>query len=211
MFRAAGYVDRSQRSRVSMSSHGNREQRQARVERWRLLMRAAQDGDQAAYSQLLSELLPILRNIVRKRWRDQQGVEDIVQDILMSVHSVRHTYDSGRPFLPWLLAISRRRIADAARRMQARAGHEMTIAAIPEGLTDADQKKSSYETSDDQEAIRVALSTLPTGQRRAIELMKLKGLSLEEAAVETGKSVASLKVAVHRAVKAMRQALERKV
>jgi RNA polymerase sigma-70 factor (ECF subfamily) len=53
------------------------------------------------------------------------------------------------------------------------------------------------------------MATLPAGQRRAIELSKLQGLSLDEAAQVTGKSVGSLKVGVHRAIKAMRQALER--
>jgi DNA-directed RNA polymerase specialized sigma24 family protein len=52
--------------------------------------------------------------------------------------------------------------------------------------------------------------TLPDGQPEAIELLKIQGLSLQEASQITGKSVASLKVAVHRAIRAMREALERK-
>src|SRR5262245_43914147 len=39
-----------------------------------------------------------------------------VQDILLSLHSVRATYDPRRPFMPWLLAITRNRLADGARR-----------------------------------------------------------------------------------------------
>jgi RNA polymerase sigma-70 factor (ECF subfamily) len=54
------------------------------------------------------------------------------------------------------------------------------------------------------------MATLPEGQRQAVELLKLQGLSLEEASSVTGKSVSSLKVTVHRALKAMRQALEGK-
>jgi RNA polymerase sigma-70 factor (ECF subfamily) len=56
----------------------------------------------------------------------------------------------------------------------------------------------------------MAMALLPEGQREAIELMKLQGLSLQEAAERTGKSVPALKVTVHRAIKAMRAALERK-
>lgn len=172
-------------------------------------MRAAQEGDNGAYSRLLSEILPLLRGYVRKKWRSPQDVEDIVQDILMSLHTVRHTYDPGRPFMPWLMTISSRRIADTARRLSSRAANETTVETMPETFS-GDDTKSAQDTSDDQEAIRMALSTLPEGQRQAIELMKLQGLSLQEASDRTGKSVASLKVTVHRAVKAMRQALERK-
>lgn len=192
-----------------MSSLGSSDNRQAREEHWRTLMVAAQNGDHAAYSELLSELLPLLRRIVGRKWRSQQDVEDIVQDILLSLHSVRHTYDPGRPFMPWLMTISSRRIADTARRVVSRSANETTVDMMPETFS-GDDAKNAQDTSDDQESIRVALATLPEGQRQAIELMKLQGLSLQEASAQTGKSVASLKVTVHRAVKAMRQVLERK-
>jgi RNA polymerase sigma-70 factor (ECF subfamily) len=172
-------------------------------------MHLAQGGDNAAYSKLLSELLPVLRGTVRRRWRSPQDIEDIVQDILMSVHSVRHTFDPGRPFMPWLMTITARRIADAARRLSSRAANETTVETMPETFS-GDDTKSAQDTSDDQETIRMAMALLPEGQREAIELMKLQGLSLQEAAERTGKSVPALKVTVHRAIKAMRAALERK-
>ncbi len=183
--------------------------RLAREEHWRELMRRAQDGDSAAYSELLTDLLPALRGMVRRRWRSQQDVEDIVQDILLSLHSVRHTFDPSRPFLPWLLTIAKRRIADAARRLSSRAANETTVEVMPETFA-GDDTKSAQDASDDQEALRVALATLPDSQREAVELMKLQGLSLLEASRKTGKSVPALKVSVHRAVKAMREVLERK-
>lgn len=192
-----------------MSRSIGSDEKTAREARWQGLMRAAQDGDNAAYSRLLSELLPILRTFVRYRWRNYDSAEDIVQDILMSLHSVRHTYDPGRPFMPWLVTISSRRIADAARRSTSRAAYETTVETMPETFA-GDDAKTEQDTSDDQEAIRIALSGLPEGQRQAIELMKIQGLSLLEASAQTGKSVTTLKVTVHRAVKAMREALERK-
>jgi RNA polymerase sigma-70 factor (ECF subfamily) len=192
-----------------MTSSGSSDERAVREERWRSLMHLAQGGDNAAYSKLLSELLPVLRGTVRRRWRSPQDIEDIVQDILMSVHSVRHTFDPGRPFMPWLMTITARRIADAARRLSSRAANETTVETMPETFS-GDDTKSAQDTSDDQETIRMAMALLPEGQREAIELMKLQGLSLQEAAERTGKSVPALKVTVHRAIKAMRTALERK-
>jgi RNA polymerase sigma-70 factor (ECF subfamily) len=78
---------------------------------------------------------------------------------------------------------------------------------MPETFS-GDDSKSFEEVSDDQAVVQAALMSLPAGQRQAIELMKLQGLSLHEASVQTGKSIASLKVTVHRAMKAMRQALK---
>lgn len=185
------------------------EPRTARDARWRAQMRAAQDGDQSAYGALLAEILPMLRVIVRRKWGSQQDVDDIVQDILLSLHGVRHTYDPGRPFLPWLLTITYRRIADAARRSTSRSSYETTVDVMPETFS-ADETKNEQDRSDDQAAMRQSVAGLTSGQREAIELTKVQGLSLKEASVVTGKSVASLKVNIHRAVKALRRSITTK-
>jgi RNA polymerase sigma-70 factor (ECF subfamily) len=49
-----------------------------------------------------------------------------------------------------------------------------------------------------------ALAGLPSGQRQAVELLKLKEMSLKEASEASGMSVAALKVAMHRALKSLR-------
>lgn len=191
-----------------MSTPRDDRARLEREERWRQLMRAAQDGDTAAYAALLSEILPVLRRFVAYRWPSAPDVEDIVQEVLLSVHTVRHTYDPARPFMPWLMTIAMRRTIDAARRRTARSANETTVDIMPETFSRNDTK-NEQETSDDQEAIRRALAQLPDGQRQAVELMKVRGLSLQEASAVTGKSVASLKVSVHRGLKTMREVLKR--
>jgi len=185
------------------------ERRKDDEERWRSLMRSSQNGDGRAYAQLLCELLPVLRRVVARRWPRSQDVEDVVQEILVSLHTARPTYDPTRPFMPWLMAIARSRIADAARQSYARYANETTVAIMPETFC-GDQTKTDQEASDDQETLRKVMSTLPEGQREAIELLKIQGLSLKEASRVTGKSVASLKVIVHRAIRAMREAFDRK-
>lgn len=171
-------------------------------------MRAAQDGDGRSYERLLTAILPVLRAVVSNKWRNAQDVEDIVQDVVLSVHTVRHTYDPSRPFMPWLMAITSRRIADAARKRASRGG-ETLVDTIPETFQDV-SAKTGQEHSEDHEAVQNAIASLPEGQREAIDLLKLKELSLQEAAAVSGKSIVSLKVSVHRALKTMRAHLERK-
>ena len=88
-------------------------------------MGAAQDGDAAAYATLLGELLPLLRIAVRRQrpYLQAADIEDIVQEALISLHAVRATYDPARPFLPWLGAIVRHRMADGARKYARRAAN----------------------------------------------------------------------------------------
>ena len=189
-----------------MTQHEPQSSRAARDELWRDWMRAAQDGDNSAYTRLLADILPVVRAMVRRKWRNANDVEDIVQDVLLSIHVVRHTYDPGRPFGPWLSTITARRIADAARRTSARSANETTVEIMPETSLQ-DETKSDQDVLDDHGEIQRALAGLSATQRQAIKLMKIQGLSLEEASAVTGKSVSALKVTVHRAMTVMRRIL----
>ncbi|MGH9161035.1 MAG: sigma-70 family RNA polymerase sigma factor [Vicinamibacteraceae bacterium] len=172
------------------------------------LMQAAQSGDAEAYVRLLQEVTPRIRHIVhrRRQGRSDEECEDLVQDVLLSVHAVRATYNPQRSFMPWLLAIVRNRLADGARRYARRAAHEVSIenGAVTMSHLAAN---SSGETYRDPEALAQAIETLPHGQRRAIELLKIRGLSLKEAAAASGTSIGALKVATHRAMDTLRKIL----
>ncbi len=180
-----------------------------REKNWRDLMVLAQDGDNIAYARLLYEMLPLLRRYVGNKWRNPHDVEDIVQDILLSIHSVRHTFDPDRHFMPWLMTIAARRVADMARRNAFRFANETTIETISEtaGIISG---KHEQDISDERQQLLSALNELSPVQREAVKLIKIEGLSLQEASTVTGHSITSLKVTVHRALKAMRNSLERK-
>jgi RNA polymerase sigma-70 factor (ECF subfamily) len=172
------------------------------------LMRSAQDGDGRAYAALLSAVAPLVRRMVRHRlaFLQPQDVEDLVQDVLLSLHAARATYDPARPFLPWLTAIVRNRMVDRARRHARQAANEVGSDLVPETFA-AEPTNMREEGYGDAEALRQALGSLPPGQRRAIELVKLREMSLSEAAAASGASAGALKVAVHRGIAALRKAL----
>ena len=165
-------------------------------------MARAQDGDRLAYRRLLEEVTPWLRSLAGRHPALSGETEDAVQDILLTLHAVRHTYDPSRPFGPWLLAIARRRIVDRLRRRGRTAAAE--IALGPEHETIAATGANLYALLTGRRGLRDAIQRLPVGQRRAIVLLKLRGLSLKEAAAESGTSVTALKVAIHRGLKALR-------
>lgn len=175
------------------------------AKRWAAMMAAAQAGDGDAYGRLLAELAPVIRRLAARRWRPADGLEDVVQDALLSLHQVRHTYDPARPFLPWLAAIVDHRAADAARRHYRRDANEVLVDQLPETFSPVEA--NSYR--DDAEALRRAVASLPSGQRQAVELLKLQEMSLAEASAASGQSIGALKVAMHRALKTLKGLVER--
>ncbi len=184
----------------------------ARERRWSQWMAQAQDGYRPAYEALLRDLVPFVRALVRTQLRTPAqhriDLDDVVQDVLLTVHRVRHTYDPRLPFSPWLASIVLRRTVDAYRRRRRITDHETRDDTAGETFADPVANKN-MEAGAIAARVQVALASLPAGQRRAFELLKLDGLSLQEAAARSGHSAGALKVAVHRAVKALRARLGR--
>lgn len=173
---------------------------------WGGLMVRARQGDRAAYRQLLREITPLVRSLVARRHRDAGEVDDVVQDILLSVHRVRHTYDPGRPFVNWLMTIVRCRSIDALRRRHRSGAAELGVEGID---AIADPLAASLVTAiEDRSALVDAIDRLPPNQREAVELLTLRQLSLTEAAAQADKTVGALKVSLHRALRALRHSLQ---
>lgn len=169
---------------------------------WSRLMALAQAGDGAAYAKLLKAIVPYLRSIARRRLEREEDVEDAVQDTLLAIHAVRHTYDPRRPVGPWLATIAQARTIDRTRRIRRTLGRESEIDA--ESETFLAPATNQYEERDRARLVRGAVGRLPERQREAVELLKLRELSLKEASLESGMSIPALKVAVHRAMKTLR-------
>jgi RNA polymerase sigma-70 factor (ECF subfamily) len=169
---------------------------------WAELMRAAQDGDRHCYEQLLREVTPFVRALARRQCRNPADVEEMVQDTLLTMHRVRHTYDPQRPFSPWLAAIAYRRIIDTVRKRTRVARHEMPE---PEFETFAiAATNNDVELVCSEQELTELLASLPLRQREALESVKLKEMTLLEASAASGQSVGALKVNVHRALKSLR-------
>jgi RNA polymerase sigma factor (sigma-70 family) len=171
-------------------------------------MRAAQDGDRAAYEALLRDCVPLIRDIARGQGVSASYIEDVVQDVLLTVHRVRHTYDPTRPFDAWLGAISRRRAIDALRRTSRHHGRETQEPTSYETHADeADPPDRVFEAKQRARHVRQAIAALPPRQREAVEQLSLADRSLAEAAAVTGRSEGALKVNLHRALNLLRSRL----
>ena len=171
---------------------------------WAILMAHAQDGDKLAYQRLLREITPYLRSLAARRHRDLWDVEDAVQDILLTVHAIRHTFDPTRPFGPWLVTIANRRFIDRLRRQGRRRRRETSL--TPEHET-VSEPHANLEEGSDRHQLEMAIDELPPMQRKAVRLLRLSEMSLKEASTASGMSIASLKINMHRAVKSLRKIL----
>lgn len=181
------------------------EARREREDRWRAWMVASQGGDAASYEKLLHELLPRVRSFVRRRVFDPMSVEDIVQNVFLSLHRSRHTYRAERAFSPWLFAVARNAVTDHIRARGRRAARE--IALDEPGVPEPAVEPTGPEENDLSPELAQALAELPAKHREAVEAIHVEGLSVEEAAARAGVTRSALKVRAHRGYRALRDKL----
>lgn len=70
-------------------------------------MVSAQNGDRAAYRRLLTEISDLARRCGCRHGIHGPACEELVCNVLRTLHRVRHTYHPSQPFKPWLLAVLR--------------------------------------------------------------------------------------------------------
>lgn len=168
-------------------------------------MAAAQRGDAVAYRKLLEEIIPVVRGMVLSRVFDRSAAEDVVQNVLLSVHRARHTYRVERPFKPWLAAIARNAIVDSFRGTGRRRDREVEVELIDAFASPVvDPHPDEREISPE---LMAAIERLPAKLREAVVLVQVDGLSIAEAADRAGVSPGALKVRAHRGYKALRRDL----
>ena len=163
-----------------------------------LWMRAANQGDQSAYRQCLAALLPLLRVAAAKALSRAGGsvadAEDIVQEVVLTIHLRRHTWDETARFLPWMYGIARHKTIDALRRR----GRRMEVPI--EGFEDIFEAPAPRETVSDTDMAHY-LTQLAEGQRKIVMAISIEGLSIRDAAQRLGMSEGAARVTLHRGLK----------
>jgi RNA polymerase sigma-70 factor (ECF subfamily) len=156
-------------------------------------------GHKECYLSFLRELSAYLRRFFARRLTHfPDEVEDMVQETLLAVHNKRHTYDISIPLTAWVHAIAKYKLVDFLR------AHGRQAA-----LTDPLDEDSDVFASKQTEAlearidVRDLLEQLPDRYRLPILHVKLLGLSVAATARLTGMSESSVKIGVHRGLKAL--------
>lgn len=159
------------------------------------LFQAGVAGDAARYGEFLQAVSAILRRAITRKL-PSADLEDVLQEILISVHKARHTYDGERPLMPWLSAIAQFRVNDHLRKLYGAAAWERLDIAV-----------DVTETASDSEYMDDLLNPVGERDRQILTLMHIEGHTAKETGRRLGMSESAVKVAAHRAIKKIREQL----
>lgn len=166
----------------------------------RALVLQAIKGNQKAYADLLHEISRYAHRFIAGRLAKNCDHDDIVQEVLISVHKALPTYDPERAFMPWLASIMHYRFKDYLRKYYAeKEGAHIEISEVQEFLL-----QDVTEEADTGEYLEEALLQLEGKQRDVIQAMYQEELSVKEVSEKLKMSVSAVKVTAHRAYQKLR-------
>ena len=164
------------------------------------LMAAYQQADPGAVAALVDRISPQLYRFFANQLGSRADADDMLQEVWLRIHRVRHTYRPGAPFLPWVYAIAHRVRVDNYRRRR-RTSREIGMDVLPDQPARQQATPNGSEFSD-------LLASLPEAQREVVSMLKVEGLSIEEIARATLSTPGAVKQRAHRAYARIRRILE---
>jgi RNA polymerase sigma-70 factor (ECF subfamily) len=160
-------------------------------------------GDATAFDRLYRQIAPQLNAYLLRLTRDRARADDLLQVTFTKLHRARSSYLVGAPLMPWVIAIARRSFLDERRSAKSRNEDLSADGNLPEPV-----RPEEPPPTDTSEALDRALDSLPEAYREAIQLTKVVGLSLVEAAEVLETTPTAVKLRVHRGYTLLRKQLQ---
>jgi RNA polymerase sigma-70 factor (ECF subfamily) len=150
--------------------------------------------DVSAFEQLYTRHSRIVYSLVLRILRQGSTAEEVVQDVFLQVWRNSNRYDSGRgPFIPWLLTLARNRALDHLRlKSERQRRREEQTEELPQ-MADDPQYEKALDEKRRAERVRSLIASLPSAQKKAIELAYFEGLSHSEIATALKEPLGTVK------------------
>lgn len=171
--------------------------REEMEQKLKLLLIQSMNGNRASYESFLSLSSVLIERYLKQlggRYAQKETLEDLLQEVLLTLHQKKHTYREDRALLPWLYAIVRHRYIDYYRSRK-RTPAQTSLEEMGDIIEGTEQSPGF-----DMEEI---MSLLTARQKEMLYLVKVEGQSYKEAASTLSMSVSAVKVSVHRLVKSL--------
>ncbi|MGC1107948.1 MAG: sigma-70 family RNA polymerase sigma factor [Candidatus Acidiferrales bacterium] len=173
------------------------------VSDWSLLERVVRK-DEAALAALYDRYCGLVYAESIRILRDAGAAEEILQDLFFQIWRTAAKFDPQRGSLPgWLLVAARHRAISRLRRRDSRENDELTENSVVLPCT----LESAAAQNELLGRVKTVLSSLPNGQREAIELAYFEGMSHSEIAGCTGAPLGTVKTWIRTAVDTLKQEL----
>ncbi len=169
------------------------------------LMVAFQQGDDAAFEQLLDKYHRPIVNFIYKFVNSIAEAEELAQEVFLRIHRARNQYEPRAKFAAWIYRIATNvSLKESGRKRRMRFWNKnhnsgKDQAAVVEDLRDpkpdAERRLMTMELG---QVVRHAIRSLPRNERLAVVLRRYEELSYREIAEVMDCTEAAIKTYIHR-------------
>lgn len=171
-----------------------------------LILQQAAEGDEHAWRLIVETYTPRVFGLIRVQCGSADLAEEITQSTFCTMAERIGRYAEQGRFESWLFRIAMNRLRDEMRRRRRHARPVETEALV--GLAGGGEPPAG-PAADEMEALRAALARLSEADRQVVHLRHLAGLSFARIAEVLGEPLGTVLARQHRALKKLRQLMER--
>lgn len=158
-------------------------------------------SDNAAMAALLTAVAPLLRRYCvaqLSRYGHSDWAEDMVQEVMLTLHLKLHTFNTDLSFTAWMQAIAKHKIIDTLRRER--------LVQVP--IEEADSwDDGTGEAAMARRDLMQLLARLKPPAGEIIHALKVDGVSIKDLAEKFTTSESNIKIIVHRGLRRLARLL----
>ena len=174
------------------------------------LVRAAASGEREAFETLVRQHTGRVYNIALRVCGNPADAEDVAQEVFLKLYRSLDRFEGESAFSTFLYRVTTNAALDLLRQRKRREAEPLETeesAALPAGSGDLPEEELTRREL--RRAVRRGMEKLPAGQRAALALRELEGLSYAEIANVLGLSEGTVKSRIARGRERLRVLLER--
>lgn len=171
------------------------------------LVELARGGSSAAWGRVYETLAPSVFRICRRVLASREDAEDATSEIFLRARVRLASYESSRPFAPWLYRVAANHCWDEIRKRRTRAeldDGELELSALEDEAPTPQEAVLAIESRD---SLRRVLFELDERSRIAVVLRYYADMSYQEIGLALGLSANFVGVLLLRARRTMRKSL----
>lgn len=161
------------------------------------------EGDESTFKTLIQRHKDKIRNIIYLTLNSSDAVDDIAQDVLITIYKHLKSFRFESQFSTWLYRITINKCKDHLRKVK--------IRSIFSPIKDGDEEPvyiPSMEHKDISEIVNKAIAKLPEKLRLPLLLKDIEGLSYQEIAESVDCEIGTVKSRIFRAREGLRELLK---
>ncbi|MDP2303512.1 MAG: sigma-70 family RNA polymerase sigma factor [Ignavibacteria bacterium] len=167
------------------------------------LIKRFNDGDESAFRTLISRHKEKVRNLIYLTLGNTDSIDDISQEVFISVYRKLNSFRFESQFTTWLYRITVNKCRDHLRKIKIRSIFS-PFTTESENLISPEQVPEDYDI---KLIVRQAIATLPEKLRIPLILKDFDGLSYQEISETMGVELGTIKSRIFRAREALKKIL----